>query len=223
MMRTECFLIGLQSCSFLFHFLRDTGSTRMLLKVLRKATSTQQIEDKCWEIKKRFHLHIGRMSNKPIPALPFCHVALKAQKPLPPFYPKSLKTLGDHLKKKRLDLKLRQSDVAPKLGVDETSVHNWERGHTTPSVNIIPKILNFLGYNPFETETKSPGKRYRRTLGLTQKEFAGRLKIDPGTLRRWEKGEGRLSKESFQNLVDFFASLSTSSRTPALVKKKSIC
>jgi len=56
-----------------------------------------------------------------IPALPFCRVALKAERPVLPFYPKSLKTLGDHFKKKRLDLKLLQKDVAKKIGVDHHS------------------------------------------------------------------------------------------------------
>ena len=46
-------------------------------------------------------------------ALPFCKIELKAPKPLYPIgYPQILKTLGDHIRKKRLDLGLLQRDVA---------------------------------------------------------------------------------------------------------------
>jgi transcriptional regulator with XRE-family HTH domain len=121
-----------------------------------------------------------------------------------------LETLGDHLRKKRLGLKLLQRDIAQKLGVDKTSVHNWERNLTKPSITLIPKILNFLKYNPFETPTGSLGekiKAYRRIIGLSQKALAKRLKIDPTTLARWEKGKGRPSKELLQTLLNFFTSL----------------
>ncbi len=131
---------------------------------------------------------------------------MKAQKPLSRAYPKPLETLGDHLRKKRLDLKLLQREVALKLGVQETSVHNWERNLTKPSIALLPRILNFLKYNPFEMPTGSLGERirtYRRILGLSQKALAKQLKIDPGTLARWEKGRGMPSKKLFEELNRF--------------------
>jgi DNA-binding XRE family transcriptional regulator len=81
-------------------------------------------------------------------ALPFCHITLKAQKPLPSAYPQTLKTLGDHLRKRRLDLKLLQKEVAQRLGVGESSVYNWENNLTKPALRYIPKIVKFLGYVP---------------------------------------------------------------------------
>jgi len=45
-------------------------------------------------------------------SLPICHFVLKAQKPNRKPYPKELKTYGDHLRKKRLDLNLSQPQVA---------------------------------------------------------------------------------------------------------------
>jgi len=80
---------------------------------------------------------------------------LRVPKPLNPAYPNVLKTLGDHLKKKRLDLKLLQGDIAQKFGTSEASIHNWEMGHTTPSPFFVPKIAEFLGYVPFEMNTKT--------------------------------------------------------------------
>jgi len=55
--------------------------------------------------------------------LPFCHLTLKAKKPLPLGYPQILKTLGDHLRKRRLDLNLLQKEVAEIIGVDETTIY----------------------------------------------------------------------------------------------------
>jgi hypothetical protein len=42
-------------------------------------------------------------------ALPFCHTELRASKPKPSHYPKQLNTLGDHIRTRRLDLRLRKN------------------------------------------------------------------------------------------------------------------
>jgi hypothetical protein len=67
-----------------------------------------------------------------IPALPFCHVVLKGKRALPGSCPNPLKTLGDHLRKRRLDLGLLQREVAKKLGVTTSCVWNSEGNATTP-------------------------------------------------------------------------------------------
>jgi len=120
--------------------------------------------------------------------------------------------LGDHLRKKRLDLKLLQKDVAQRFGVDETTIHNWETGHTTPSLPIIPKLIAFWGYIPFEMPAKrNLGQRvkaHRRVLGLRRKDLAEQIKIDPSTLARWEIGEGKASKELLKKVSRFLDSFS---------------
>ena len=139
----------------------------------------------------------------PIPALPFCKVTLKAQKPLPSSYPKKLKTLGDHLRKKRLDLKLLQRDVAKRIGVEEATIWNWENNWSSPSLYYIPKIIKFLGYVPDCIKAKTFGEKIvisRQLLGITQKELAHHLGIDPSTLGRWERGESKPSKELLKKL-----------------------
>jgi transcriptional regulator with XRE-family HTH domain len=141
-----------------------------------------------------------------IPALPFCQVTLKTQKPLPSAYLRTLKTLGDHLRKRRLDLKLLQRDVAQKLGVDKASIHNSETNRTSPSLSFIPRLIEFVGHIPFEASFKNLGEKIktcRQLSGITQKLLAKQLGIDPGTLARWEKGKGKPSKESLQTLFDF--------------------
>jgi DNA-binding XRE family transcriptional regulator len=88
-----------------------------------------------------------------IPALPFCNVSLKAKRPAPPGYPADPATLGEHLKKRRLDLKLFQKDVARMIGVDETSIWNWENNQSRPVARLTPKIWEFLGYCPVNLRT----------------------------------------------------------------------
>jgi len=95
------------------------------------------------------------------------------------------------LRKRRLDLGLRQVDVAKMLGCDEMSVVFWENGQRKPYVRSMGKIIQFLGYNPIPTGT-TIGERlvaHRKSRGLTQKEFARQIGVDPCTLSRWELGE----------------------------------
>src|SRR4030095_6342099 len=82
------------------------------------------------------------------PALPFCHVRLKAQKPKPPKYPKTLRPLGDHIRLRRLDLVLLQREAAVPIGVSEASIYNWERNRASPQVHQLPGVIRFLGYDP---------------------------------------------------------------------------
>ena len=76
--------------------------------------------------------------------MPFCHVRLQAQKPLAAAYPRELWSLGDRVRKRRLDLGLRQKDVAREHGVDEMTVNNWERHRTAPVARLIGRIIGFL-------------------------------------------------------------------------------
>jgi len=118
-------------------------------------------------------------------------VTLSAKKPLPEPYPKTLRTIGDHIRKRRLDLKLFQKDVACILGVDTTSVCNWENNRG-PAINMIPKIIQFLEYNPFNNKFNTLGEKikwYRKQRGMSQKQLAKRLDVDPTTLARWERSE----------------------------------
>ena len=58
-------------------------------------------------------------------------------------------TVDDHLRMKRLDLGLLQKDVAQYLGVNTSSVINWEKNHNVPMDHNIPGIIEFLGYDSF--------------------------------------------------------------------------
>ena len=91
-------------------------------------------------------IHGRRVFLPSIPALPFCHAELRASKPKSFRYPKRLNTLGDHIRSSRLDLGLFQSRVAEHIGVDTTTIHNWEGNKSVPVIRYTPAILRFLGY-----------------------------------------------------------------------------
>jgi len=125
------------------------------------------------------------------PALPFCHAELRAAKPTPSHYPKVINTVGDHIRNRRLDLGLFQSQVAEHIGVETTTIHNWEGNKSSPAIRYIPAILRFLGSNPFPPAHTLPERLItaRKMLGMPQRNFAALLGVDPGTLQGWESGQ----------------------------------
>jgi transcriptional regulator with XRE-family HTH domain len=126
-----------------------------------------------------------------IPALPFCHAILKGPRPPSPSYPQQIDRLGDHIRKRRLDLKLSQKQAAELLAVNPGTITNWEGQHSNPALLCMPAIIRFLGYNPLPEVRTLSGKlaRYRLSCGTTQKALAKRLGVDPCTLARWERGD----------------------------------
>jgi len=136
-----------------------------------------------------------------IPALPFCHLKLKGTRIIQG-YPKIIKTIGDHLRKRRLQLGLFQKEVARLIGVSEATVYNWEKRRTDPPAKYFAKIINFLGYVPY-SPGMSFGKRMlliRKSLGLSQKEFSKILGLDEGTVLRIEKGRSKPAKGSLDKI-----------------------
>jgi len=102
-----------------------------------------------------------------------------------------LKTLGDHIRKRRLDLGLFQSDLANILGVTESCVWNWESNTSSPHWRYLKPIVGFLGYDPWPPAEVIAERlvRYRWLRGWTQKAMAKRIGVDPSTLARWERGK----------------------------------
>ena len=107
---------------------------------------------------------------------------------------------GDRIRNERLRRSMTQRDLAGRLGVEETTIRNWERGTRIP-LNLHLKLLREW----FEDEkvespetsfplTERPSSNYgdriaerRRELGMTQGELAERLGIGLGTLKKWER------------------------------------
>ena len=142
---------------------------------------------------------------------------LRAPKPISPNYPKKLETLGEHIRKRRLDLGLLQKDVASLIGVSKATIYNWEANEASPQIHHLPKIIEFLGYNASPASRSISEKLLvaRRLLGLTQKAMAKRLGIDPTTLERWEAGKSNPSAKSFAIVRLFLKKLAAGNLMPA--------
>src|SRR5437667_9909875 len=83
--------------------------------------------------------------------LPLIRIRIKCLKPKDTdFEPR---TLGEHVRKRRLQLGLTQKRAAKELGVNPWTVLNWETGRFEPPIRWLPAILRFLGYNPFPPPT----------------------------------------------------------------------
>ena len=54
-------------------------------------------------------------------------------------------SLGENIKRKRIERKLTQEEVATHLGVSFQSVSKWERGEGYPDIELLPALAAVLG------------------------------------------------------------------------------
>jgi transcriptional regulator with XRE-family HTH domain len=117
-------------------------------------------------------------------------LTLQARKPVHrEKYPDICRTWGDYIKVRRLDLKLTKRQLSLNLNVSDITIYLWERNKVKPSLAQIPKIIEFLGHDPFERKNDNLAERiknFRRVHGLSRKKLADQLGIDPSTLEGWE-------------------------------------
>jgi DNA-binding transcriptional regulator YiaG len=74
-------------------------------------------------------------------------------------YPASPKTLGEHLRKKRIDLALSMPKLAKLLGFDitDTAIEKWEKNQNQPTEPYRSRIVEFLGFDPeLENQRATP-------------------------------------------------------------------
>jgi DNA-binding transcriptional regulator YiaG len=102
-------------------------------------------------------------THTPRVALPFLKITLNAPKPKPAHYPANPKTLGEHIRKKRMDLRLLQREVAEIIGVNACTIHNWECSHLRPNALYIPRIIAFLERHPFVKDNETGSHKLLET------------------------------------------------------------
>jgi DNA-binding XRE family transcriptional regulator len=111
-------------------------------------------------------------------AIPYFHplrclffIGARFQRPIPSKYPNELNVLGDHFRKRRLDLGLLQKQAAEQLRVDTDTVFRWESNETAPSISKLPAIMRFLAYDPYPMPNSFPEElrqsRNRRVAGIS--------------------------------------------------------
>ncbi len=132
--------------------------------------------------------------------MPFLPITLKAL--IPHEIGPEPRTLGDHVRRRRLALRLTQRELATRLGVNPWTVLNWEKGRTQPPSWSVAAILRFLGYDPFPPPRTLAERLLakRRAMGWSIRKAAQQLGVDPDTWSDWEKG-GVILRQCHRNLV----------------------
>lgn len=123
-----------------------------------------------------------------------------------PEFTKDPVTLSDHLRQRRLKLGLRQKDVACKLCVTTSTIWNWEHG-MEPEVRFIPRIIGFLGYNPFPCPDDVLERLawYKQVNGLTLEQLGAEMCRDTEQLADWLSGRHKPSRRNRDEIEQFLA------------------
>jgi len=58
------------------------------------------------------------------------------------------RTLGERIKKWRVEQGLFQVDLAKRIGVSEMTIVNWEKGRTKPTEKNLGRIKRVFGFEP---------------------------------------------------------------------------
>jgi|GEM_PF-581550 len=123
-----------------------------------------------------------------IPALPF--YTMNYTVPKNDGIIKDPKTIGDHIRNRRLKLHLFQKDVANIFKVSVDTITNWENNRSVPQIGYYKKLIEFLEFFPFEIDTSTEGgkiREYRYRNGLSCKELGDLIGVHQTTIMDWEE------------------------------------
>lgn len=123
---------------------------------------------------------------------PFGSMTLKALIPAPDGYPSNPETVGEHIKKVRMDRDLLQREVADIVGVTGRNVMNWETARDQPRFDHWPGVIRFLGYDPYgdpESFSEKMSAVMRRD-GLSKTGLASVLGVSQRAVIVWGRSDG---------------------------------
>jgi transcriptional regulator with XRE-family HTH domain len=105
-------------------------------------------------------------------------------------YPHDPRTLGELIRRRRMDLGLTQRTLAKKLGCLQETVLQWEQDVCAPLARRWPRIEAVLGTGLVPDHPGPAGqiRSARLRLGLTQTELAAKARVDVRTIRNVERG-----------------------------------
>ena len=102
-------------------------------------------------------------------------------------------TLGEKIKKIRIENNLKQNDLAELLYVSEKTISSWETDRTSPDLNMIYKISDYFkksfyylisddydtdNINEIEIKLNVNEKEYNRILNIIRKNSINKSKVD---------------------------------------------
>jgi len=90
-------------------------------------------------------------------------------------------------------------------GAMKDSVYLCEANRVAPPLPFLPRIIEFLRYCPYDPDW-TPGERLtwiRSYRGLSQEVMARRIRVDPCTLAKWERGERKPKGRLLMRLAKF--------------------
>ncbi len=136
---------------------------------------------------------------------------LRVQKP--DYAPLGTSPVARALRRRRRKLGLSRAAAAGRMDTNEETLRKWEAGHT-PSVSRIPKVITFLGEEPWPAPTTFAERlrlaRWRR--GLTIEEAATALGVVPSTVWWWEQGRKPHRRDDRRRIEDFAGAEPTQQR-----------
>ena len=140
--------------------------------------------------------------------MPFCRqtpLTLKALRSKG--YSENPQTLGEHLKKRRRELRLLQREAAERMSIGTDTYANWEKGKTEPVAAQFRPVVEFLGYDPTPASSTLAARLQakRRTLGVTFSQVARYLGWNTGTLARYLSGRWRMPPDRAKVFETFLA------------------
>jgi DNA-binding transcriptional regulator YiaG len=104
-------------------------------------------------------------------------------------FPKGV-TLPERIRAARRARGLSHTALAGELGIDPSTVLNWERGRHRPPIEYWPRILGLIGRDELPAEAPLPERlrAYRRSHGLTQAGLGTLLGVSQSVVWAWEQG-----------------------------------
>jgi len=123
-------------------------------------------------------------------------------------------TLGDHLRRRRFELGLYQKDVAVQIGVTTSTIWNWENNWSSITLSCMPKVIEFLGYNPIPQPEDLMERLawYKQVNGLSLEQLGAKMDRDPEQLSDWLSGRHKPCQRNNEKIESFLKSWSILAR-----------
>jgi transcriptional regulator with XRE-family HTH domain len=100
---------------------------------------------------------------------------------------------------------LYQKDVAVQIGVTTSSIWNWENGWSSITLSCMPKVIEFLSYNPIPCPEGLVERLawYKLVNGLPLEKLGAEMGRDPEQLADWLSGRHDPCRKNREGIEKF--------------------